>query len=120
MGHDARIQQLGVSVYTPDEARAAASLENLHLVQIPWSILDQKHMAVAARYLQDKGIRIAARSVYLQGLLAGRQPPAEAAELSQVLLRIQERAQDYGLSAAAYALRAALDAPYLRLDLGWL
>jgi len=64
------IKHIGVSVYTPDEANYALSTEGIEVVEIPFSVFDQrlkrnKFFTLAKK----KRITVFARSVFLQGLI---------------------------------------------------
>lgn len=89
------ILDLGVSVYTPDEALAAVAIPCVRHLQLPFNLLDWRWRdsgvveALAAR----SDVTVHARSVYLQGLLAAgaeaRWPTitgVNAAELNFALL----------------------------------
>jgi len=63
-------KQIGVSVYTPEEAMDALSLEGIGILQIPYNALDRRWDNTDFFLMaQEKGIRVFARSVLLQGLL---------------------------------------------------
>jgi aryl-alcohol dehydrogenase-like predicted oxidoreductase len=66
------IFNLGVSVYTPDEALAALALPCVRHIQLPFNLLDwrwgESGVIEAIRARDD--ITVHVRSVYLQGLLA--------------------------------------------------
>ena len=112
---DDRCRRLGVTVYGAEDALAASQLPGFGLIQMPWNIFDQQSIAEISQTLRQRGVELAARSVYLQGLLAGRQPPTEAQALADPLREVTIAANKRGLSRPAYALRAALDCP----DLDW-
>jgi len=63
------IQKIGVSLYHPHEAQYILDKKiEVDLVQIPYSIFDQRFNSVLPR-LKDKGIEIHSRSTFLQGLI---------------------------------------------------
>ncbi|TVR39925.1 MAG: aldo/keto reductase [Planctomycetota bacterium] len=108
---DERIAELGVSVYTGEEALAALALPQLRMVQLPWNLLARWPLQLCAPGLRQHGVRIAVRSVYLQGLLAGRQPPPAASSLALDLDSCARIAAELGLPLPVLALRAALEHP---------
>ncbi|BCW90573.1 hypothetical protein sos41_37450 [Alphaproteobacteria bacterium SO-S41] len=67
------IDRLGVSVQTPEEAFEALSLRAVTHIQLPFNLIDQRWreagVPAAARARSD--VTIHARSIYLQGILAG-------------------------------------------------
>ncbi|MEP7311087.1 MAG: aldo/keto reductase [Pseudomonadota bacterium] len=74
------VRRIGVSVYEPDEIDALGSLVHLDLVQVPYSILDQRfERSGCLRRLTDAGTEIHSRSVFLQGLLLMSWPEIPAA-----------------------------------------
>ncbi|WKE66734.1 aldo/keto reductase [Gallaecimonas kandeliae] len=64
---------IGVSVYEPAQLEAILSRYPIDWVQLPLNPLDQRFLPLLP-ILKDRGIRVHARSLYLQGLLL--MPPA--------------------------------------------
>ncbi len=63
--------RIGVSVYTPDEAMKALEYPEVDIVQVPYNVLDDRlDRCGFFRSARDRGVRVYARSVLLQGLLA--------------------------------------------------
>lgn len=63
-------KQIGISVYTPEEAMIVLSLEGIDIIQIPYNALDRRWDNPDFFLMaHEKGIRVFARSVLLQGLL---------------------------------------------------
>lgn len=63
-------KQIGVSVYTPEEAMHALLIKGLDIIQIPYNALDRRwDNSGFFTISQEKGIRVFVRSVLLQGLL---------------------------------------------------
>ena len=63
-------KQIGVSVYSPEEAMHALSIKGLDIIQIPYNALDRRwDNSGFFTISQEKGVRVFVRSVLLQGLL---------------------------------------------------
>ena len=71
-----RINSVGVSVYTPDEAMAALRYD-IDIVQVPYNVFDRRlHSTDFFEKAKARGIMVVARSVLLQGLLTMEKMPA--------------------------------------------
>lgn len=118
---DARVDHLGATIYGRNDALAAIETNAFSVVQCAWNVCDQGTARVAARHnTQRRRVRVAGRSVYLQGLLLGRQLPAAAAAGRDTLESFARLAADAECSPAALALRAALaceDLDYILIGL---
>lgn len=65
-----KIKKVGVSVYSAIEIDQLFKRFQLDLIQLPFNIFDQRLLQTNhLSYLEDKGIEIHARSIFLQGLL---------------------------------------------------
>ncbi len=65
-----QIKKMGVSIYAPSELDAIYSRFHLDLVQAPFNILDRRlHTSGWLQKLNENGVEIHTRSVFLQGLL---------------------------------------------------
>ena len=63
------VKRLGLSIYSSHDLEGVSS-SILDLVQLPLSLFDQRLLQDGTiSYLQDRGVSLFARSVYLQGLL---------------------------------------------------
>ena len=63
------IKNIGVSVYSKDELKYIP-LEKIQMIQFPLSIFDQRFIQDGTlQFLKSKGIKLLARSIFLQGLL---------------------------------------------------
>jgi aryl-alcohol dehydrogenase-like predicted oxidoreductase len=95
------VRYLGVSVYTPDDARRALEHADIQVIQVPCSLWDQRMLREGIFDLAKKKSKLLfVRSIYLQGLLllspqdvAKKLPVAE--EASQ---RWYELAVQFGMS----------------------
>ena len=63
------IRNIGVSLYSKDELKHI-SLDKIQMIQFPLSIFDQRFIQDGTlKFLKNKGIKLLARSIFLQGLL---------------------------------------------------
>jgi aryl-alcohol dehydrogenase-like predicted oxidoreductase len=113
LGRDRRISQLGASTYGPDDALAAVESGRFSIVQVEWNLLNQSVLDAVGDRAKKHGVRLAARSVLLQGVLAGRRPPAAAEGLRRGVERLEALARECGVVLPVLAIRAALDHPSL-------
>ncbi len=64
------VRYLGVSVYTPDDARRALEHADIQVIQVPCSLWDQRMLREGIFDLAKKKSKLCfVRSIYLQGLL---------------------------------------------------
>jgi spore coat polysaccharide biosynthesis protein SpsF len=70
------ILDLGVSVYTPEEALAALRDSDVRHIQLPFNLLDWRwrEAGVIAALKTRTDVTVHARSIFLQGLLAANDP----------------------------------------------
>ncbi|MCR8921379.1 aldo/keto reductase [Dasania sp. GY-MA-18] len=67
---EGKAAKIGVSVYSPAEAKSIAERYDIDLIQLPLNILDQRFVESGVlSSLSGKGIEVHARSAFLQGLL---------------------------------------------------
>ena len=67
---DGVVQKIGVSIYSPNELEKIIGLYDIDIVQAPFNIIDQRLLTSGwLRKLNDLGIEIHVRSVFLQGVL---------------------------------------------------
>lgn len=115
-----RIDAFGISVYTPDEI--PKEFENrIDWVQVPLSILAQDWLRGGyLDRLRDAGIRIQARSLLAQGLVAvdPAQLPEALSALKAPLEAIRESASNHHLTPLQLALAFAAQAPTDLLVIG--
>lgn len=104
-GHVARI---GVSVYTPDQARTLAERYPLQLMQLPLNVLDQRFLPLLP-WLRQRGIELHTRSTFLQGLLL-LDPATTATYFAPIRAQLDALRQLPG-SPLDTALRFALQQP---------
>ena len=63
-------QGLGASIYTPEQFHAAVADDRITAIQLPLNLFDRRVSEGAIGAAASQGVRIFARSVLLQGLLA--------------------------------------------------
>ena len=101
------IEQLGVSVYEPEEALRAARNPHIDSIQVPYNVLDRRLDVVnffdAAR---ENGKSVYARSAFLQGLLLMQPDAAETRvpKSSTYVASFQAIAEEGGFSPDEAAL----------------
>jgi aryl-alcohol dehydrogenase-like predicted oxidoreductase len=67
---DRLVKRIGVSVYTPYEAKEISSRYNVDVIQFPINVFDQNFESSGVlNFLKSRDIELHARSIFLQGLL---------------------------------------------------
>ena len=102
---------LGASTYGVKDAIAAIQSGGFGVLQLEYNLLRQGVVAAVADVAADNNKIIAVRSVFLQGVLAGRVVPDPA--LIAPLQALKKQASDWSLPLPVLALRAALDHPHI-------
>jgi len=65
-----KIKKIGVSIYNHEQLQSILDSFDIDIVQLPFNILDKRLVDSGMfKILQDRGVEIHARSVFLQGLL---------------------------------------------------
>jgi aryl-alcohol dehydrogenase-like predicted oxidoreductase len=101
------IYDLGVSVYTPEEAVAAIADRDVRHIQLPFNLLDWRWAGSGVREALAKrpGITVHARSAFLQGLLAAgvdaRWPAIDGIDPQDLSKRLTHLARDLGRDSVA-------------------
>ncbi|NJD05696.1 MAG: aldo/keto reductase [Methylococcaceae bacterium] len=110
---DPRVGHLGASTYGVEDALTAVRSGLFDQIQIEWNLLNQSVLDAVAGEAADRGVQLALRSVFLQGVLTakGESLPPALAGLAAPRRRAKRMAVAWGLSLNALALRAALDHP---------
>lgn len=116
---DPRVAALGCSTYGVDDARAAVRSGLFHTVQVEWNLLNQAVVDAVADEARARGVRLAVRSVLLQGVLTARGAdlPPHLHALAPARAQAEALARACGLDVQALALRAALAHPGIDLVL---
>jgi uncharacterized protein len=111
---EGRVEQIGVSVYTNEEALQAAADDHIQVIQLPFNLLDNLgRRGDVLRQLKEQGKEVHTRSVFLQGLFhknrasLGRLAPLRN-NLEQLDTLARDQGTDIGTLALAYALRQPL------------
>jgi len=110
---DARIGEVGVTVYNSADALAGIEIDGVGLVQCPWNVCDVGTARAISAKAKSLDKRIAGRSVYLQGLLAGRKVPPEVTAGYATLTAFKQLACEVGCQSSVLALRAALECTHI-------
>ena len=108
-----RIKGLGASTYGVQDALAAVKSGLFDLVQIEWNLLNQSVLNAIGKLASQNGVKIALRSIFLQGVLTpkGENLPHQLLQLAAPRERAARLAIDFDMPINALALRAALDHP---------
>jgi aryl-alcohol dehydrogenase-like predicted oxidoreductase len=109
---DGIFRRNGISAYAADDPVALAKRFQPDVMQLPFSILDQRLLddGTLAR-LADIGVEIHVRSLFLQGLLFLESPPEALAAAAPDLKRIKSAIATAGLTPLAAALGFVLARP---------
>jgi aryl-alcohol dehydrogenase-like predicted oxidoreductase len=102
-----RVEKIGASLYTPDEATRLLDNFDIDLVQIPMNLMDRRMLESGILdQLKKAGVEIHARSAFLQGLLLmlPESIPDSFSAARPFVERIQSRAASLGVSVAALSL----------------
>jgi len=102
-----RVEKIGASLYTPDEATRLLDNFDIDLVQIPMNLMDRRMLESGILdQLKKAGVEIHARSAFLQGLLLmlPESIPDSLSAACPFVERIQSRAALLDISVAALSL----------------
>jgi aryl-alcohol dehydrogenase-like predicted oxidoreductase len=98
---------LGVSVQSPEDVFDALKHREVQHLQLPFNLLDWrwKESGVVARLKARKDVTVHARSVFLQGILAARDPSiwpdVEGVDASELVNLISTLAKEFGRESPA-------------------
>jgi spore coat polysaccharide biosynthesis protein SpsF len=100
------LYDLGVSVYSPDEAKVALADRDVRHIQLPFNALDWRwrESGVLQALAKRPGVTVHARSALLQGLLAGGEanwPQIEGIDPAELTARLKRLARDLGRDSPA-------------------
>lgn len=102
-----QVERIGVSVYSPEQADAIIARFPIGIIQLPFNVFDQRALQSGLfTRLQQRGIEVHVRSVFLQGLLLSElnDLPAGLAFAAPLLLEFQNQCRNTGCSFLAAAL----------------
>ena len=101
---------LGISVYTLEEYRKSLKLGVFQFIQIPLNMLDRKFIQNERKLASKAGVKLIARSILLQGLLAMENIdlPIFLSRLKKPLLDLSSVAARESLSLRELAIKWAL------------
>lgn len=101
------VKKIGVSAYTENEIETLVSRYDIDLVQIPINVFDQRlYSSGLLKQLEQQGIEVHARSVFLQGLLL--MSPSDIPDYFQPIKSHMLRYHEYLASINISPLAAAL------------
>jgi len=101
-------EKVGVSVYEPEEAKKCIERKNVDIMQLPYSIFDQrmKNAGVFEMAIQEGNTQIHSRSAFIQGLILMREDevPPFLYKAKPILRKINEACLRYGVSRISLAM----------------
>ena len=106
MKNEGIVKMVGVSIYTPDEAKAGID-RGLDLLQIPYSVFDQRFAEQGMLSFADsRGVNLYARSAFTQGLLLMRDNdiPSKLEKAQPLVRRYTRLCEDFGFSRLHFAI----------------
>lgn len=107
---EGKVEKIGVSVYEGAELDAALDRYPLDLVQLPWNPVDSRlEVGGQLRRLQERGVEVHARSLFLQGLLLEKveRIPARYGPVAAAVAELDAAAREAGLTRLEAILAAA-------------
>lgn len=101
-----RANRIGASVYEVDEFDAAIEHPSITVAQVPLNVLDRRFTGSQLERARGSGVRVYARSVFLQGVLLAPNTrlPTSVRHLADAVRRLHDMAAAYGVSAAGLLL----------------
>ncbi len=95
------VKKIGVSVYTPEQAIMAMSLDGISVIQLPTNLLDMRFIKQRVfESAKKKSIRIYIRSIYLQGLILmnADNVPSYLQEAKSFIIRLRKICNHHNVS----------------------
>lgn len=115
---DGAVRKIGISVYMADDPVALAARFQPDVMQLPFSLLDQRLLANGAlARLSALDVEIHARSLFLQGLLFLDELPVKLRHADPHLREVRARLEDAGTTPLAAALGFVLSRPEIAFGL---
>ncbi len=109
-----KIKKIGVSIYNNDQLQSIIDNFDIDLVQLPFNILDRRLIdSGMLTTLQNRGIEVHARSIFLQGLLlmSEQNRPKKFMRWSALWKAWHEWLNDNKITALEAATRCAVSMP---------
>ena len=111
-------RKIGISAYIADDPVALAERCRPDVMQLPFSLLDQRLLADGTlTRLKDQGVEVHARSLFLQGLLFMEILPVKLRHAAPHLAYIRENLKNAGATPVAAALSFVLSRPEIAFGL---
>ena len=102
---DGVFARIGISTYVADDPVALAARFKPDVIQLPFSLLDQRLLADGSlARLQELGVEIHARSLFLQGLLFMNPPPEKLSAAAAPLARLRATLAEADVTPLSAAL----------------
>jgi aryl-alcohol dehydrogenase-like predicted oxidoreductase len=115
---DGVFRRIGISTYVADNPLALAARFRPDVMQLPFSVLDQRLLADGSlARLADIGVEVHARSLFLQGLLLMDKVPEKLASASSHLQKIKAAIIAADTTPLAAALGFVLGRPEIAIGL---
>jgi aryl-alcohol dehydrogenase-like predicted oxidoreductase len=108
-------RRIGISAYVKDDPVKLAEKFHPDVMQLPFSLLDQR-LSNALPRLKSLGVEVHARSLFLQGLLLMDEPPEKLRGIAADLTQVKARIAASGSTPLAAAIAFARSRP--ELDFG--
>ena len=108
------IGKIGVSIYTPEEAERALSIDDIEAIQVQFNLIDKTLLKNGfLKRAKKKGLLVFARSVFLQGLFFKKDIPDNLKAFVPYQKEINRICGDIDLSIEELALAYALSIGYI-------
>jgi len=111
-------RKIGISAYVADDPATLAELWRPDVMQLPFSLLDQRLLADGTlERLNKLGVEVHARSLFLQGLLFMEELPAKLRHAAAHLAHVRKGLRDAHVTPLAAALGFVLARPEIAFGL---
>jgi len=99
------VKKIGVSVYCPDQLSEIINRFDIDLVQLPMNVLDQRFInSGVLKKLEQKGIEIHIRSIFLQGALLALKTPTALLKWDKNFKKINKSCINLGISQLEFCI----------------
>jgi aryl-alcohol dehydrogenase-like predicted oxidoreductase len=111
-------RKVGISAYVADDPATLAARFHPDVVQLPFSLLDQRLLADGTlTRLKDLGVEVHARSLFLQGLLFLETLPENLRAAAAHLTHLRSKFRQAGMTPLSAALGFVLARPEIAIGL---